>query len=109
VQEDEVLLVMVSCPDGETGTRLATTLVEEGLAACVSQLPEVTSTYAWEGQMQTTTELLLLAKTARSRLAALTSRVHALHPYELPEVVALPMCGGSQRYLDWVRQSVGPA
>jgi periplasmic divalent cation tolerance protein len=109
VQEDEVLLVIVSVPDGETATRLATTLVEEGLAACVNQLPEVTSTYLWEGQLQTTTELLLLAKTARSRLAAFTNRVHALHPYELPEVVALPVCGGSQRYLDWVRQSVGPA
>lgn len=108
MQEDEVLLVMVSCPDGETGTRLSTALVKEGLAACVNQLPEVTSTYAWEGQLQTETEILLLAKTARSRLAALTNRVHALHPYELPEVIALPVCGGSQRYLDWVRQSVGP-
>jgi periplasmic divalent cation tolerance protein len=108
VQEDEVLLVMVSCPDGETGTRLANALVKEGLAACVNQLPEVTSTYVWDGQLQTETETLLVAKTARSRLATLTRRVHDLHPYELPEVVALPVCGGSQRYLDWVRQSVGP-
>ena len=109
MQEDEVLLVMVSCPDGETASRLATALVREGLAACVNQLPEVTSVYQWEGQLQTTTEVLLLAKTVRSRLATFTNRVHALHPYELPEVVALPVCGGSQRYLDWVRHSVGPA
>ncbi|MEQ1581082.1 MAG: divalent-cation tolerance protein CutA [Steroidobacteraceae bacterium] len=107
--DEEVLLVVVSCPDGETAARLATTLVKEGLAACVNQLPDVTSTYLWEGQLQTTTECLLLAKTARARLATLARRVHDLHPYELPEVIALPVCGGSQRYLDWVRQSVSPA
>ncbi len=108
MEQDEIVVVMVSCPDGETATRLATTLVKEGLAACVNQLPEVTSTYLWDGQLQTETETLLYAKTVRARLAAFTNRVHALHPYELPEVVALPVCGGSQRYLDWVRQSVGP-
>ena len=102
MHEDEVVLVMVCCPDGETAGRLATAPVKEGLAACVNQLPEVTSLYQWDGQLQTTTEIPLLAKTVRSR-------VHALHPYELPEVVALPVCGGSQRYLDWVRQSVAPA
>jgi len=102
-------MVMISCPDRETGTRLATTLVTEGLAACVNQLPDVTSTYLWKGELQTEGECLLLAKTLGSRLATLTRRVHDLHPYELPEVVALPVCGGSQRYLDWVRQSVGPA
>ena len=59
--------------------------------------------------MQTTTEILLLVKTLRTRLAAMTRRVHALHPDELPEVIALPVCGGSQRYLDGVRQTVGPA
>jgi periplasmic divalent cation tolerance protein len=109
VQQDEVLMVMISCPDRETGARLATSLVTEGLAACVNQLPDVTSTYRWEGRVQSETEVLLLAKTTRARLADFTHRVHALHPYELPEVVALPVCGGSQRYLDWVRQSVGPA
>jgi len=109
VHEDEVALVMVNCPDGETAGRLATAPVKEGLAACVNQLPEVTSLYQWEGQLQATTEIPLLAKTVRSRLATFASRVHALHPYKLPEVVALPVCGGSQRYLDWVRQSVAPA
>ncbi len=83
MQEEEVLVVMVSCPDGETATRLATTLVNEGLAACVSQLPEVTSTYVWEGRLQTEAERLLLAKTTRSRLATLTRRVHDLHPGNL--------------------------
>ena len=84
VQEDEVLVVMVSCPDAETATRLATALVKEGLAACVNQLPEVTSTYVWDGELQTETERLLLAKTTRSRLATLTRRVHDLHPWEPP-------------------------
>ncbi len=105
---DEILLVMVTCPDPETATRLATTLVKEGLVACVNQLPEVTSTYLWERSLHTETEILLLAKTPRGRLAAVVNRVHALHPYELPEVIALPVCGGSQRYLDWVRQSTAP-
>ena len=109
MQDDDVLLAIVSCPDAETANRLATTLVQEGLVACVNQLPEVTSVYRWEGRLQTETEILLLAKTTRARLASVTNRVHALHPYELPEVIALPVCGGSQRYVDWVRQSVGPA
>ena len=100
---------MVTCPDPETAGRLATTLVQEGLVACVNQLPEVTSTYLWEGRLQTESEILLLAKTTRTRLALVTNRVHALHPYELPEIMALPVCGGSQRYLDWVRQSTASA
>lgn len=107
--DDEVLLAMVSCPDGESASRIARMLVEEGLSACVNQLPDVTSTYLWENRLHSETEVLLLAKTTRGRLADLTHRVHALHSYELPEIIALPVCGGSQRYLDWVRQSVRPA
>lgn len=106
--ENEVVLVVLTCPDVTLAGTIGTTLVVEKLAACVNRVPGIESTYVWEGRVQTDAEVLLLAKTTRGRLAALTARVHALHPYELPEVIALPVCGGSERYLDWVRQSVGP-
>jgi len=106
--EEEVLVVLVTCPDTVVADQLAAALVGGGLAACVNRLPEIRSTYVWKGQVESATEVLLMAKTTRSGLAALTARVHALHPYELPEVIALPVCGGSERYLAWVRQSAGP-
>lgn len=103
---DEILVVMITCPDAETSGRIASTLVQERLAACVNQLAGIVSTYRWEEQVQTDTEVLLLAKTTRMRLAALEQRTRTLHPYELPEIVALPLCGGSGRYLEWIRRSV---
>lgn len=106
--EDEVLVVLMTCPDAALAQELGTALVAENLAACVNRVPGIESTYVWEGRVRTDAEILLLAKTTRARLAALTMRVHALHPYELPEIVALPVCGGSERYLGWVRQSIRP-
>ncbi|MDH5824910.1 divalent-cation tolerance protein CutA [Luteimonas sp. RD2P54] len=96
------LLCLCACPDRDAADRIATALVEERLAACVNVLPGVRSVYRWEGALQRDDEVLLLAKTAPGRLQALIARVVALHPYELPEVIAVESAGGLPAYLDWV-------
>ena len=99
---DEVRVVLVTAPDAETGSRIAHALVEEHLIACANLVPGIRSIYRWEGQIADEPEVLLVLKTRASRLSALAARVKALHPYALPEVVALPVVDGSEAYLDWV-------
>lgn len=94
--------VLVTAPDAETGTRIARQLVEERLAACVNLLPGVRSIYRWQGAVEEDAEVLLVIKTAGERLSDVAARVKDLHPYALPEVVALPIVGGSAAYLDWL-------
>ena len=77
----------------------------EGLAACVNQVSGVTSTYVWEGRLQRDGEILLIIKTTAGRIGELEARLKALHPYELPELVAFEVSAGNERYLDWVRTS----
>jgi len=109
VSENKCLVVLCTCPDGTAAAHLAETLVDEALAACVNRLPGVVSTFRWEGRVQQETETLLLIKSTQERLVALTARIRDLHPYELPEVVAVPVLGGLEEYLDWVRASVALA
>jgi periplasmic divalent cation tolerance protein len=100
----DVLLVLCTCPDN-SAERIARTLVSERLAACVNQLPGVRSVYLWQEQLQNDAEVLLLIKTTESQLPTLINRTKALHPYELPELIALPVIAGSESYLKWVRDS----
>jgi len=100
--------VLVTAPDAETGARVARSLVEEGLVACANLIPAVRSIYRWQGAVQDEAEVLLVMKTRADRLEAVAERVRALHPYDLPEVVALPAAGGSAAYLDWVRGECAP-
>jgi len=99
------VVVLVTCPDPATGERLAESLLEEKLAACVNLIPGLTSLYRWEGKLCRDAESLLLIKTRHGKLAALTRRVKALHPYALPEIVALPIVQGSTEYLRWLQDS----
>lgn len=87
-----------------TADLLAESLVSERLAACVSVLPGVRSTYRWRGEIEHADEVLLLIKTTRDRLDALSARVQVLHPNELPEVLAFEAVGGLAPYLDWVTE-----
>ena len=96
------LLCYCSCPDAEVAARIADALVGERLAACVSVLPGVRSTYRWQGKVEQADEVLLLVKTTRARLDTLTARIRALHPYDLPEVLAVEVAGGLPDYLDWI-------
>ncbi len=99
------MVVLVTSPTRKVGEKIARTLVHERLAACVNVIPGLTSIYRWEGKICRDAEVLLLIKTRQVRLPALTRRVKALHPYTVPEVIALPLAGGSATYLSWVRES----
>ena len=103
-----VHVVLVTAPDSEVAAQLARRLVEEGLAACVNLVPGVRSIYRWQGAVQEDPEVLLIAKTRAALVDALAVRVRALHPYELPEVIALAVVAGSEPYLDWVRSAAEP-
>lgn len=98
-------VVLVTAPDAEVGARIGRALVEEGLAACANLVPGIRSIYRWEGAVHDDAEVLLILKTRAALSAALAARVRALHPYQLPEVLALPVAGGSEPYLDWVRSA----
>ncbi len=100
------VVVLCTCPDPETGRRLAESLVGDRLAACVNLIPGLTSIYLWEGRIQTEAEVLLLIKTTDERLDALIARLRALHPYQVPEIIALPIVVGLPEYLDWVKTCV---
>ena len=98
----DVRVVLVTCPHAEAAAGLARTLVEERLAACGNILPGLRSIYRWEGEVQDEPEVLLLLKTTAARFEALRERVVALHPYEVPEVIALAVDAGHAPYLAWV-------
>jgi len=98
----EVLLVFCTCPDEETAAGIAEALVVERLAACVNRLPGLTSVYLWQDKVERDTETLLLIKTTNARFEALCARLCALHPYDLPEIIAIPVTKGLPAYLRWV-------
>lgn len=99
------LTVLCTVPNTETGQNIARVVIHEGLAACVNLLPGITSVYRWQGQLQENSEVLLLIKTRQERYAALEARIKELHPYEVPEVVALKIETGLGSYLDWIAES----
>ena len=99
-----VLACYCTCPDAASATRIADAVVDERLAACVNQLPGLRSVYRWAGGIERADEVLLVIKTTGNRLEALTARIHELHPYELPEVIAFEVAGGLSAYLDWVAE-----
>jgi periplasmic divalent cation tolerance protein len=101
----EPLVVLCTCPDEATAGRIARALVEERLAACANALPGVVSTYRWKGELQEDREVLLLIKSNAGVWDALETRIRELHPYELPEVVAVPIVRGSAAYLSWLQSA----
>lgn len=98
----DCLLVITTLPDADSAHKLATALVEQGLAACVNILAPCRSVYRWQGKVEDSTEVPLLIKTTDARYAALEAAIRAAHPYELPEIVAVGMDRGSPEYLAWV-------
>ena len=102
----ELLVVLMTAGSQEEAEQVAQALVAEMLAACVNVIPGVTSIYKWEGVVQRDQEWLLVAKSRRDVLDALVRRVQALHSYDVPEIIALPVVGGSDAYLRWMDREV---
>jgi periplasmic divalent cation tolerance protein len=98
----EILLVLTNLPDANSAASLARKIVESRTAACVSQLSPCVSTYHWRGSIETSTEVTLLIKTTRAAYPELEKLIGLAHPYELPEIVAVPVMAGLPAYLDWV-------
>ena len=104
-----VLLVLSTVPTVDKGAEIARTLVEEKLAACVNILPGVRSIYTWKGELCDDAEALCLLKTREELFPALRERLVSLHPYEVPEIIALPLAAGHSPYLEWLLASTRAA
>ena len=104
IQEgEEATVVLCNAPDAAAARKIAETLVGEKLAACVNILAPCESVYRWEGKVERETEVPLLVKTTRANMDAAVAAIRAAHPFETPEIVALPVIGGLAEYLEWVR------
>jgi periplasmic divalent cation tolerance protein len=104
----DALELHVTMPDKERATSMARVLVDEGLAACVNVIPGVRSIYQWDGKVQEDDEVLCLIKTRAALFERARDRVLALHPYEVPEILAFAVDDGSAAYLEWLRKSTTP-
>ncbi len=95
-------IVLTTCPDTVSAERIARALVEEGLAACVNILAPMRSIYKWKGKIEGASEQLLVIKSSLAHFPAIRDRLRALHPYELPEIIAVPIADGLPEYLAWL-------
>ena len=105
---DQFVIVLTTLPTDSDAEKFASQLVEERLVACVSILPAMRSIYRWDGAIERADERQLLLKTSSTRLAALEARVRALHPYDVPEFVVIPITRGSADYLSWLAENTRP-
>ncbi len=99
------ILVFSTAPSAEAAYTIARAVVQEELAACVNVLPGITSIYRWQGAVESSSEFLLIFKTRGALFEALRARVVSLHPYDVPEVIAMPVTAGHTPYLEWIDQS----
>jgi periplasmic divalent cation tolerance protein len=105
----ERVVALTTVAGAEDAERIARTVVERGLAACVNVLPQVVSIYRWRGKVEREEERLLVIKTTSDRFEALRQAIVELHPYEVPELLALPIVAGHPAYLDWLDENSRPA
>lgn len=103
-----ICLIYCTCPDQETAKSIAKRLINDRLSACVNILPQLTSVYAWKGNIEEDQEVLLLIKTSEANYAPLDRAIFDAHPYELPEIIAVPVEHGLPGYIDWVVSSTRP-
>jgi len=101
-------ILLVTAPDARSAARLSDALVGERLAACVTVVPGARSTYRWKGKIERSREAVLLVKTRAALVRRVERRVRELHPYDVPEILALPVASGEKRYLRWLGESTRP-
>lgn len=98
---DDYIVIITTCPNAEQATKLAEMLIKQQLVACV-QASDITSTYRWQGVVETAKEVRLMIKAKRADYEAIEAFVRVTHPYENPEILALPVVAGSRAYLEWI-------
>ncbi|MEE8343500.1 MAG: divalent-cation tolerance protein CutA [Gammaproteobacteria bacterium] len=106
--ETEARVVLCTVPTGDIAAQIARELVQRRLAACVNVIPGITSVYRWKGSITTDAEQLLVIKTSSSLMDSLQQAIQELHPYELPEIIAVPIVGGLPAYLAWINECTKP-
>lgn len=104
----EILMVWSTFPDEETAAKIVRVLVDERLIACANLTPNARSIYRWKDAIEDQRETIALMKTRKQDWAALLSRIHELHPYDVPEVVAVRMAAGAPKYLEWLDAALSP-
>jgi len=104
--EQHYVIVLNTCPDKDTATSVASALIQQHLAACVNILPGLTSIFHWQGQIESGEEVLLLIKTTKEAYEAVQATICDIHPYELPEIIAVPINAGLPAYLAWIGTNV---
>jgi periplasmic divalent cation tolerance protein len=104
----EAVVLLVTTPTTDAAVEIARALVEEGLAACGNVIPAIRSIYRWEGKVQDDAEALLVIKTERRLVPAVKERLPVLHPYQVPEMLVLPVQDGLDPYLEWIAKNVRP-
>ena len=102
----EHIVVLVTCPDKEIGRKIAKSLVEEKLAACINIVDGLNSIYYWQGKVEDDSEVLLIIKTRKDHCEKLEKFIKENHPYSVPEIIAMPIVKGSQDYLNWIDETL---
>lgn len=100
----EAIIIYITAPNEEEAVKISKTLVEEKLAGCINIVKDIRSIYMWQGKIEDDSEVLMIAKTQRSLFKALMTRVKELHPYTVPEIIAMPVIEGSEDYLNWLKE-----
>jgi periplasmic divalent cation tolerance protein len=100
----EYIVVYITCPDEDSAEKIAGDLVKEQLAGCVNIIKGIRSIYRWEGRIEDDSEALMIVKTRKELFDRLKKRVKEIHPYSVPEIIALPITAGSDDYLDWLEE-----
>jgi periplasmic divalent cation tolerance protein len=107
VDERDIMVVLSTVPSESVGREIARDIVGGRLAACVNIVPGVVSIYEWDGRMEESSEAVLIIKTTADKVEALIDRLAKLHPYDVPEIIAMPVQDGHKPYIDWIKSAVG--
>ena len=102
----EHIVVFITAPDEDTAADIAKALVGEKLAACANIVKNIRSIYKWQGKTEDKSEVLMIAKTSRDMFSALEKKVKSMHPYDVPEIISVPIDQGSEQYIEWLSNAV---
>ena len=102
---DDYIIVFNTCDSAENAASIAEMLVSKNLAACVNMVNNIESVYQWQGKIEQNKEILLIIKTRQSLFAQVQNAIQEMHDYELPEIIAVPICSGEQNYLNWIQSA----